>query len=504
MQVIKNKRLPFVYLLSAVLLPLLSYAQLPIMFDSNYVSYYLFENANGATTSVGGRLQYHFVQQAQQLDTLNEFKFNKHLDEPNSPDGCNKLTRPSFAGNYARINNEGNITVYNRNVESVFFNLSAMIDSTWTMYENRSQNTTIKAKTIAVTDSVIFDVVNEVKAIQIIFYDTLGKEKKQEKYNRFVFLHSNKFGFLRLYHLGSFPSTCNNSSYDTCAIFIFSGYQNMAGTVKHGKTFFHLNELHDYEVGDEFHWESEHNSQYLYRNIKTINTCLLKQEINDSLIFTFKEREYSLINDRQGAIPKQSDIVVEREHQIKRPVFNAKPFNKIKYRENQQAVYSCNPMEELDEYYWNHHYYFYRNNDTDTCFGFLHSNDFSIGYLYRGIYGVTIPFYVLGSGYKKVVYYKKGSKTWGTPLPQNIGLNEMANNKKVSVYPNPTNKNAVIDLAYVKRVIIHNALGKKVDASTTLNQHAVEVNAEALINGIYYIELITENNTSRCTLVVKH
>lgn len=503
MHAIKKTQTILIGFLCAFLLPSLAHAQLPIMFDSNYVSFYLFELDND-TTSVYGRLQYHFVQQIKLIDAATEFQFNKHIEERADKDYCYKLKKPTFAGSHAHLSNDGEVTVFNRNNEPLSFKLNALLDSSWLMYENRRQNTIVKAKIIAVKDSVIFGVVNELKSIQTFFYDTLGNEKKQERFNRFVFLYANNIGFLRLCYLGAFPSTCVHTGYDSCRIFRFAGYQNMDGTIKQGKTFFHLNELHDYEVGDEFHSVDNFDSQYSSRNIKTINRCLLKQEINDSLFFTFKERKHAVRIDRSEPNHKFTDTVEEFEHVVKRPISNARPFNKSAYRENQQDAYSCNTLGGTDQHYWDDHYYFYRRLETDTCFIFLHSNANNISYSYKGVYGYNYSYGPFASGSRQIVYFKKGSKTWGIPLPQNIGLNEIAVNQRANVYPNPASKLATIDVAQVKQVRMVNAVGKLVDITPIIRQNQVEINAEALTNGIYYVELITENGTSRCTLVVEH
>jgi hypothetical protein len=507
-----NKKIQTILIgfLCAFLLPSLAHAQFPIMFDSNYVSFYLSEANENTTTIHGplryqyynyGSLQYHFVQHIKTIDTATELQFNKNLDQQVDKDYCYRLTKPTFAGSHVHLINDQGITVFNRNNEPVFFKLNALPDSSWLMYENRRQNTIVKAKIIAIKDSVIFDVVNEVRSIQIVFYDSLGKEKKQERFNRFVFLIGNKIGFLRLCYLGTFPSTCLNTGYDSCRIYRFAGYQNMEGTIKQGKTFFHLNELDDYEAGDEFHSISDLNSQYLSYTKSTINKCLQRLEVNDSLVFTFKERQHSLISDRNGPVPKLTDTVVEREHQVKRPISNAKPFNKRDYIKNQKDVYKYISQIGIDQYYWDESNTRYQLGDSCIRNGF--STDRDIFYRYRGIYGIEFNA-SSPSRSARIVYYKKGSKTWGIPLPQNIGVNEIAATRRVSAYPNPASKMAIIDITKAKQVRIVNSLGKWVNTTPTIDQSKVEINTETLTNGIYYVELITEKGTSRCTLVVEH
>lgn len=501
MHAIKKTQTILIGFLCVFLLPSLTHAQLPIMFDSNYVSFYLPESDDGITISEGGRLQYHFIQQTQQLDSISELKFNKHLDNPTLPNNCFYLTKSSLAGNYAHLNNVGDITVFNTNQEPIFFKLNSALNSSWLMYENRKQNNVIRASIISIGDSSIFNSMNEIKSIQVVYYDTLGQEKKQEKYNRFVFKYGDKIGFLRLCYLGSFPLTCLNESFSKCGVLRFMGYQNMEGTVKHGKTFFHVNEVHDYEVEDEFHSVNNYHSQYLSSSIKTINVCMSKKEVNDSLFFVFKERKHKLITDRNGSVPIITDTVEEREHQVSRPVFTARPFIKTSYLDLLKTVYSSNIKGGLDEYYWNASNSMYVLGDT--CFRQGFTNYEIVVHKYKGVFGSDIP-NTIGGGEERIVYYRKGSKTWGIPLPQNIGVNEIVASQRVSVYPNPANKMAIIDITKAKQVRIVNSLGKWVNTTSTIDQSKVEINTETLTNGIYYIELITERGTSRGTLVVEH
>lgn len=115
--------------------------------------------------------------------------------------------------------------------------------------------------------------------------------------------------------------------------------------------------------------------------------------------------------------------------------------------------------------------------------------------------GAGIEFYELfgfTGGYDekahKIQYVKKGNKSWGTPISFSTTLNEIKDNGKFLLYPNPTKGIVQIDLPNnrpIQQVRIFNLQGSQVEAPLSGNQ----MDLSALQQGLYVIHIQTTENS---------
>ncbi len=115
--------------------------------------------------------------------------------------------------------------------------------------------------------------------------------------------------------------------------------------------------------------------------------------------------------------------------------------------------------------------------------------------------GAGIEFYELSGftgGYDekahKIQYVKKGNKSWETPISFSTTLNEIKDNGKFLLYPNPTQGIVKIDLpndAPIQQVKIFNLQGSQVEAPSSGNK----MDLSALPQGLYMIHIQTTENS---------
>lgn len=115
---------------------------------------------------------------------------------------------------------------------------------------------------------------------------------------------------------------------------------------------------------------------------------------------------------------------------------------------------------------------------------------------YRFNYGFT------GRG-TKLVYYKKGNKTWGIPFSKTVGVNNISNQIKASVFPNPATETLTIQLQQPTRaqITVYDYTGKLVD-TFAISEASNHLNISTLKPGIY-LYVIKSTNTSTSGKFIK-
>ena len=93
---------------------------------------------------------------------------------------------------------------------------------------------------------------------------------------------------------------------------------------------------------------------------------------------------------------------------------------------------------------------------------------------------------------KELVYYKKGTKTWGTPVSKTVGINEVNQPSQLFVYPNPAQNEVYINLKQQNGYFtLYNTVGVICFEQEISGQ--TKVNLSNLKSGLYYYT-IKENS----------
>jgi hypothetical protein len=149
-------------------------------------------------------------------------------------------------------------------------------------------------------------------------------------------------------------------------------------------------------------------------------------------------------------------------------------------------------------------------NGNDSCFSTVNDMGYPEQlYFYNGLGG---PYYERqyyndafyeGQKFNRLVYYKKGNKTWGTPISKTVGLNQVGQPELAQVYPNPTQGLVTISLTTPEQTqfTLFDVLGR-VQLTQELHTHQTEINLSHLPKGIYYYTITTnyEKSTNKLLL----
>ncbi|MBC8485771.1 MAG: T9SS type A sorting domain-containing protein [Bacteroidetes bacterium] len=111
-------------------------------------------------------------------------------------------------------------------------------------------------------------------------------------------------------------------------------------------------------------------------------------------------------------------------------------------------------------------------------------------------------FIAASSSVDSMIYYKKGTEEWGTPVLLNIH-NEISLKNNFILYPNPTNEQLFIKLnsSHITLYSIHafNLFGRNVIGDITIipeyKSNAIRINCSRLKKGVYFIILNSDKGS---------
>ena len=97
---------------------------------------------------------------------------------------------------------------------------------------------------------------------------------------------------------------------------------------------------------------------------------------------------------------------------------------------------------------------------------------------------------------ERLVYYKKGSETWGEPLT--LSTYTPSKNTNLSLYPNPLKQGEQLHIQTsnfkVQRLAVYNTTGNKVLESASTADAIESLDVSQLQPGLYIIQLVNSNN----------
>jgi hypothetical protein len=153
--------------------------------------------------------------------------------------------------------------------------------------------------------------------------------------------------------------------------------------------------------------------------------------------------------------------------------------------------------------------------------GPLYGNDSCISYMidaqgaiekryYNGLGGPYFDNYFEENGYtnferNQLVFYRKGNKTFGIPIPKTVGLTELTKQPLATIFPNPAKQFITIKLTKHNQatvVCLYDKLGK-----TILTQHTTEpqitLSIDTLPKGIYFYTVTQHADVSSGKIVIE-
>ena len=456
-------------------------AQIPVTFDTAYVSYFKNKQKQDKYSSV--RFHFPVQQQVNAIDSSTTYTFNRYHNYNNwneIPDPYyTKWNLPGFTGPSITITKNQEYYFRNEDFEPIVLLLNAPIDSAWTMYQSNVKNTVIKAKMVKQFDSTILDINNHLKVIELTVFDTLGKAlPKTNLHNQNIIL-GDKIGFVQtidFFH-------CPNSD-----VIQFIGYQNTAGNNQFGNGYFDIN-TNKYQVGDEFQTHWHHASRFGVINIYEANKCVKTALVNDTFYHEIATTRWeSGFNRHQDNSITPFDTLIFKKLAFKQARFTNYPFFKnapLTYAKMTMRFDNQGTVHRFSEI----NYFYYRFNDS--LYG---STDASMAHpeyvSYNGIQDVFFNWSVMGDVTKKeLLYYKKGNQEWGTPFKYPLGIINPTNTTEATIYPNPASEFVTISVNSGSPIILHiaviDALGK-LQLETNPASRSATYAVTKLPNGLYH------------------
>lgn len=247
-------------------------------------------------------------------------------------------------------------------------------------------------------------------------------------------------------------------------------------------------ELYDYEVGDEYHFRLHRDNVNPNHNA-TLKYLIYKKEITGKSIKYYRRVSFRF-DSQDGSYHESFDTLgVFEVKDINEYVHGFLPGCLQSEKEINNYVYCKSQQGWMQAFKIYNGFSVY----SDSC-----SERFVFEYWQERQWngGIGITYY---SGYQRegygqisVLYYKKGNKTWGSPLSVNSNLDKMDNS--ISFYPNPAKDEITIESPNSETLTLLNLQGKilaKFKLDNSENAHKVQL--PYLESGSYIILVQSED-----------
>lgn len=397
----------------------------------------------------------------------------------------------SWIGKKVIIKSNGITVFLNKDSDSVKIKTNANINETWTAYLFPDSSMVIA--TVMNFDTLGFlGLVDSAKTIGFKVFD-----KKMNPLNHILnsmsIILSKNYGFVKTLNFGMFPGFDIYYYEDQLQEFTLAGLSAPKLGIQNPEWY----NVNDFQVGDEIHvsYESSewYDPAYVVSDLQlTIYKYLERNENADSIVYKI-ERTQSL---KKTAIANITFTYLHDtiESIIKPwPLFEKLP-GEVIVEENWAYALSMNADTLMSKTIPSVYERFQQN--SESCW----SNCCADGCFPTDTYikGLGGPYYECSNVFSggglvnKLVYYKKGSESWGVPLVitsvPNIRIAD-----KIVIYPNPAKNRIFIQIQNLEFPILLEVLNMEglVLLTNRVDSNSSSVNIEILKSGIYIYRLTT-------------
>ncbi len=395
----------------------------------------------------------------------------------------------SWLGHKIIANNNGNYVFFNANHDSIFIQPGAALNNNWKMFAFTNGNY-IQATVSGINLQSAMGIPDSVKTISLQAKNS-SNVVVPNIINGTTLSFSQNHGWIKTLNFKKFP-------YDTVACSLTAALNLTAAGI------------FNYAIGDEFHFEDHYQdpfspSHFSYKNtVKKIlsKTISLNQ---DTLTYTYEKCQTEI---RNISTPFHIDTIVSADTSTEKIILSKNRFmSQLPYEPlsslNGYSIASINQTHHVRQ----KDLYIYYQYIPPICWkemltGYLPSHYTYLDGLGGGYY--TVDYYP--ANYFKLVYYKKGAVTWGTPficepLPTSLQLLKNDNNP-ISIYPNPFSEYTTITFSNYNQADhfmfrLFDCIGK-VYASFPVFQQQIILPKNNLAPGIYFYELTNIQQQTNC------
>ncbi len=434
------------------------------------------------------------------LDTIytNSLVFKKNAS--NRYDDCYAKISPAWTGKKIIIKDQRDIFI-NADNDSIIFRKDASLNDSWTFYSTEDNHfiATVTQKTIENFNIYGSTLTDSIMTITINLKKNLDDSPVQHIFNGREWKISKKYGLVKTYDLLNFPK-------DTTTL-------TLAGINGKGIKNLTFRDIYNFEIGDIFHTVDSSERSYKV-GTNTISRVVDKKTTDTEIIYKIENWFKKVRYDPLFPGLQKSE---------------GKDTTEIKVNLTQSSPDGLDNLPTLIyPGFYSFHIYQFINKETsllskgsiflnlkqsevspDSCYN---QSGSEAGIAYEYIEGLGGPYY---SGVhfgdmpvwvkKKLVYYKKGTKEWGTPLSMMTGIDRSKINSNVNLFPNPSNDKIKITSDGIQNSFykIYNYEGREIlSGYFTSNEEVISV--KELTSGIYSVVILNENGAIYSSKFVKN
>lgn len=350
----------------------------------------------------------------------------------------------SWIGKKVIIQKNGVNLFFNNEKDTIRINTRANVGKSWTLFEIKDSIKIIAEVLSAETQSIL----GETDSIKTIGFKVYEKNILAEHHylsDKSLIISKNN-GFVSMMNFRVFPEEPTTPSLEILIGYHLIGLTNPDRGVQN----LTIMDIFDFQVGDELHvfyeWKDWDGFRGYLTQRKTVLKYLERSGTHDSVVYKI-DREESVFN----RIQKWDSTTYKYIHDTIKvaygsdSLFDKLPGEPIIAEDGAYTniMVNGNPISKTKPF---EHIYF---NESDNCYRrIFYDGCYSDNSYFKGLGG---PYYSCQSGFitltseeNKLVYYKKGSATWGTPLDL-TDVKNIEKDDQIIVYPNPASDFVTIE-----------------------------------------------------------
>lgn len=401
------------------------------------------------------------------------------------------------------IKNNNTYYFFNVNLDTIYFESLTEVNDSWIFYKYTNGDY-IEATVTAKDQKKFLGLTDSVKTISLQRKDLNGNNLYSNMNGSFLEI-SKYYGFTDVLGFSTFPNL-------SAPLPNTHGRLKLVGLTSPqvGTQLITSNDIFNYDIGDVFHYDSlYYSSTNIYQNNrqeKSICTILGKNISTNTDTVTYKIARVSDIEIFNGQTHVQTNIYGKKDTIIEKHVLN----EPLHYPE--QAIPTFNPSLSMErrpfpmyrlmhngtytnrlQFYPSYYFPFY----DGQCWS-ARAIDPTPTFIYAEGLGLVEynenPFdEIRNQDYKRLVYYKKGSETWGAPLV--LSIYSQIEDKSFLLFPNPLKQGESLHYKLgdfqVTEVSIYNSTGNKV-LKPSFTAYTVDVSSFPC--GLYVIQFLNDKN----------
>jgi len=385
-------------------------------------------------------------------DTVSHF-FTMFWEEPFNTQNCLDLYGGTLFGKKAIQTPDNSFIFITKNSDSVILKPNTAVGESWIVYRWPNQDLMIKATVSSQGPQNVLGTMDEVKSIVLSVQDGANQVVASSPINGKVLSLSQNFGLFNTFDFYHFPN--DTSSHALIEVTPVADYRKMV-----------IKRIYDFNVGDEFH-TNYRNFNYLgYQMLNGQEEQLMKRVVSKTTYTP--DTAITYLFERCAVIKNYLDSQITTTH-----IYDTVSVT-YSYQNFADSALFQMPMQTFPvANNWYDAKLIYQSlSNNQRIYAYPDRVDVSfIDNCWKNICadpgpGVTKYMEGLGGPYYdnnswnfpsqsysyKLVYYKKGETTWGTPIAPNClslinDVSEINSSESVvNVYPNPAMNKVFIDL----------------------------------------------------------